>query len=282
MKDAYYFPHDSNAKDDPKCIQLIEEQGVEGYGIFWILIETLRSQNDYRAPISILTGLARRYNTTAEKMRNVVLKYDLFKVTKDDCFFFSESFTRRMQLIDAKRKKLSEAGKKGNSIRWESPPNRLAIATQSQVKESKGKESKEKERKEKSVELTSQVLDAREISEHLLSRIIEWQPDHKYTRNKPSTEAWVQDIDRAMRIDGIPKENLMAMIDYVFTRNTSVSQFWAPNIQSGAKVRKHFEAIRAQATTENKKHKNNNEKSIIDHEQLLSDVLEVSRQLQNS
>jgi hypothetical protein len=145
MKDAYYFPHDYNAKDDPKCIQLIEEMGAEGYGIFWILIETLRSQSDYMAPLSILSGMARRYNTTPEKMKNVVAKFGLFTLTKDEMFFFSESFLRRMQTIDEKRKKLSEAGKKGNSIRWESPPNRLAIATQSQVKERKEKKSKEKE-----------------------------------------------------------------------------------------------------------------------------------------
>jgi hypothetical protein len=170
MKDAYYFPHDSNAKDDPKCIQLIEEQGVEGYGIFWILIETLRSQTDYMAPIAILSGLARRYNTTAEKMRNVVLKYNLVTVTNDDQFFYSEAFMRRMEAIDEKRKKLSEAGKKGNSIRWESPPNRLAIATQSQVKERKVNKSKEKEIKDKSarteIPTIEQCKQVAEISGH--------------------------------------------------------------------------------------------------------------------
>ena len=35
-KDAYYFSHYSNAKDDFKCMLLIEELGLEGYGIFWI------------------------------------------------------------------------------------------------------------------------------------------------------------------------------------------------------------------------------------------------------
>ena len=40
-KDAYYFSHDSNAKDDPKCMVLIDQLGLEGYGIFWVLIETL-------------------------------------------------------------------------------------------------------------------------------------------------------------------------------------------------------------------------------------------------
>lgn len=32
-KDAYYFTHDSNAKDDPKCALLIDQLGMEGYGI---------------------------------------------------------------------------------------------------------------------------------------------------------------------------------------------------------------------------------------------------------
>ena len=33
-KDAYYFSHDANAQDDPKCMLLIDQMGLEGYGIF--------------------------------------------------------------------------------------------------------------------------------------------------------------------------------------------------------------------------------------------------------
>ena len=40
-----YFPHDSNAKDDPKCMVLIDQLGMEGYGIYWVLIE-LRDTTD--------------------------------------------------------------------------------------------------------------------------------------------------------------------------------------------------------------------------------------------
>jgi len=47
VKNAYYFSHDSNAKDDPKCVLLIEQLGLEGYGIYWILIEILRDQPGY-------------------------------------------------------------------------------------------------------------------------------------------------------------------------------------------------------------------------------------------
>lgn len=143
MKDAYYFPHDSNAKDDPKCVLLIEQLGLEGYGIYWVLIEVLRDQPNYSYPVELLPALARRYNTTAEKIKTVVGNYNLFTI-KNDSVFFSESLTRRMIPLEEKRKKLSEAGKRGNKIRWNSegiptlsPPDHSAIATQSQVKESK-------------------------------------------------------------------------------------------------------------------------------------------------
>jgi hypothetical protein len=118
-KDAYYFPHDSNAKDDPKCIMLIEELGLEGYGIFWVLIETLRDQPKYKAPMAMLPALARRYNSSGEKFRAVVSRYGLFSIDNDE-FFYSEPFSRRMEAIDKKRKELSDAGKLGNIIRWQS------------------------------------------------------------------------------------------------------------------------------------------------------------------
>ena len=79
-KDCYYFPHDSNAKDDPKCVLLIEQLGMEGYGIYWMLIETLRDQPDYTYPVANIPALARRYNTSAEKVRTVVFNYELFTV----------------------------------------------------------------------------------------------------------------------------------------------------------------------------------------------------------
>ena len=135
-KDAYYFSHDSNAKDDPKCILLIEQLGLEGYGIFWVLVETLRSQSDFKYPLNLLPALARRYNTSSEKMKAVVLSYELFMV-ESESFFFSESLNRRMQLFHEKREKLSEAGKRGNAIRWRSPGDNHPIASKEKFKQVK-------------------------------------------------------------------------------------------------------------------------------------------------
>lgn len=139
-KDAYYFPHDCNAKDDPKCVLLIEQLGMEGYGIYWMLIETLREQPEYKYPVALLPALARRYNTTPEKVKTVVFNYGLF-VVEEDNVFFSQSLINRMIPMEEKRLKLSEAGKRGNAKRWDtatrSPGDNKAIATQSQVNKSK-------------------------------------------------------------------------------------------------------------------------------------------------
>ena len=144
-KDAYYFPHDSNAKDDPKCVLLIEQLGMEGYGIYWMLIETLREQPDYTYPVANIPALGRRYNTTAEKVKTVVCNYGLFTV-KDDKIFFSDSLNRRMQVLEEKRAKRSEAGRLGNTARWKtSQTDRNAITMRSQFIASKVKKSKEKE-----------------------------------------------------------------------------------------------------------------------------------------
>lgn len=95
---AYYFSHDSNAKDDTKCMLLIDQLGLEGYGIFWVLIEVLREQPDYKYPLNLVPILARRYNTTAEKMMTVIKNYNLFKFDEENSFF-SISLNERMNKV---------------------------------------------------------------------------------------------------------------------------------------------------------------------------------------
>ena len=46
-KDAYYFPHDSNARQDVKILKLRIKHGWAGYGLYWGIIEALRDQDNY-------------------------------------------------------------------------------------------------------------------------------------------------------------------------------------------------------------------------------------------
>jgi hypothetical protein len=108
---AYYFSHDSNAQDDPKCLLLIDQLGMEGYGIFWALIEKLRQEDTYTLPISVVTIYARYWNTSAEKIKTVINNYNLFVVENN--MFFSLRLKQSMEMM---KNKASLAAQK----RWES------------------------------------------------------------------------------------------------------------------------------------------------------------------
>ena len=144
-KDAYYFSHDSNAKDDFKCMLLIEELGLEGYGIFWVLVETLREQENFKYPLKLLSSLARKYNTTVAKMEVVVKNYNLF-IIQDETFFFSKSLNTRMELMNNKRKQARLAGIKSGEARRNKKNERMLNGSSTnveQLKESKVNKIKE-------------------------------------------------------------------------------------------------------------------------------------------
>lgn len=133
--------------DDPKCMILIDQLGMEGYGIFWGLIERLRQEKEYKLPTSVLPSLAKRWGTSSEKVQTVVSKYGLFVMEEDG--FFSERLRRSM--IEK-----SQKGRIGAEKRWSnatamqlhSPPIATAMQTDAiKVKESKGNERKVKESK---------------------------------------------------------------------------------------------------------------------------------------
>jgi hypothetical protein len=143
-KDAYYFSHDANAQDDPKCMQLIDQLQMEGYGIFWALIEKLRSEKEYKLPLSVITSFARRWQTTPEKIKTVISQFGLFVV--EDGFFFSARLKNSMELkSEMARKSLSYRKDRTTVERPNNDPNTPDLRKVT----IKGKESKEKESKRK-------------------------------------------------------------------------------------------------------------------------------------
>src|SRR6056297_2246768 len=173
-KDAYYFSHDYNARQDPKILALKADYGVEGYGRFWVIVEMMAEQDDYKLKLNQITNNALAVEFMCQKdeaekfIKDCIKKYELFK--SDDNFFWSESLLRRMAIKDEKLEKKRKAGRKGARKRWEDnevkQKDSTAIADPWQchstalAKDSKGKEIKEKESKEKEIkENNNKVLE---------------------------------------------------------------------------------------------------------------------------
>ena len=145
-KDAYYFSHDANAQDDPKCMILIDKLGSSGYGIFWLLIEKLRAERDYKLSLNTLEAFAKRWKTTIKKIDEVIKNYDLFVIEEGNRFYSQ----RLLNSMNSKSEKARDSAK----TRWENANAYERIrphTTAFRVDAIKGKESKVKENKESKV-----------------------------------------------------------------------------------------------------------------------------------
>jgi uncharacterized protein YdaU (DUF1376 family) len=133
---SYYFSHDYNAANDTKVLFLRHQLGMEGYGIYWFLIEQLANAGG-KLPLELIPVLAMQMHCTDVKVNGVLMNFGLFTIDSGE--FWSERLQNHLEL----RLKLSESGKTGANNRW---GNRVAIG-EVNAKERKEKEIKEKESK---------------------------------------------------------------------------------------------------------------------------------------
>ena len=117
MKDAFYFPHFSNARIDRKLRRVRKDLGLEGYGIYFMLLEVLREQKDFCYPYEDVDLLADEFGTREGKVQVVISNYKLFQINEKGDFFspkFSEYMIPYLEGKEAKR----VAAIKGNHIKY--------------------------------------------------------------------------------------------------------------------------------------------------------------------
>lgn len=143
MKDAFYFPHFCTARNDRKVKRLRKELGVEGYGIFFMLLEVLREQTDFRFPIEDIDLLADEFNTSEQKIRTVISNYDLFEIDKEEMFFspklliYLEPYFKMKEQRSLAGKASAEKRKKISNDRSTTVQRPLTTVQQSKVNKSK-------------------------------------------------------------------------------------------------------------------------------------------------
>lgn len=160
-RDVYYFSHDVNASNDPKIIVMKELCGVIAYAWWWILIEQLAVQEDYKLPMDKITftglGIAfgmKQNEANASKTKQAEAFINLLineceLLETDGEYFWSPSLVRRNLLRKNKQveisRKRSEAGRLGGlkSAEQRSKTKQMLQANEAnEANQAKGKERK--------------------------------------------------------------------------------------------------------------------------------------------
>ena len=119
LKDSFYFSHDGNARNDPKIVAMRAKYGCQGYGLYWIIVEMLREEKDYKLPLEdfIYYAISRQSDVPPDEVKGfiescLVKPSNLFK--KNKTHFWSDSLVSRMKIRENKSEQARKAAKK----RW--------------------------------------------------------------------------------------------------------------------------------------------------------------------
>jgi len=105
-----YFSHDYNTRSDEKIKLLIRKFGMEGYGIYWSIVEDLYANaNALRLDCD---GIAYDLHSDKETIKSIINDFDLFYI--DGEIFGSNSVKRRLEERNDKSKKASKSA----AFRW--------------------------------------------------------------------------------------------------------------------------------------------------------------------
>ncbi len=126
-KNNKYFSHDCNARNDEKMLAVRMRHGVEGYGIYFMLLERLRDEADYTG-VKDYNVIAFDLRVSAEKIKSIVEDFKLFEFTEDGKRFYSKSFLNRMSIKDLISQSKSDSGKKGALKKWQNDNEMMANA----------------------------------------------------------------------------------------------------------------------------------------------------------
>lgn len=154
-KEAFYFPHFCNARHDRKIRRLRKELGTEGYGIYFMLLETLREQQDLMYPLEDIDLLAEEFGVSEAKVRVAVCNYELFEIDEEKKFF-SPKMIIYLEPYFRMKEQRKMAGKASADKRMLN--DRSTTVQQIKEKESKVKQIKEKESKVSFSEMLSPFI----------------------------------------------------------------------------------------------------------------------------
>jgi hypothetical protein len=171
----------------------------EGAGIFSELMDFLREQERYQAPMTSIPEIAYLLHADQDKLSSLITDFDLFKI--ENAIFFSPWLCASLKPLDEKRKRQSEGAKVRNAEYWKKQRERTdqqAVSnlsvTDQQAAASKEEKNKEEENKRK---------DSKALTEGFE---IFWNVFDKKVDRKKAEKLWstLTDLERARIMQHAP------------------------------------------------------------------------------
>ena len=204
---SYWFPHDTAAFSDMKVESMTSVYGSEGYGFYWIIIETMSMEEGYRLSLekkSVYGVLSRRTQSTPEKIKDYVddciNDFELFQ--SDGEYFWSDSLQKRLRKRDEKSEKARELANR----RWSKEKKSTEHSVKNELRSSQGTEKftefwsiyDKKVGKEKSISLWGKMSKKdKDLCMEYIPKYIKERPDKQYRKN-PETflrnKSWNDEI----------------------------------------------------------------------------------------
>lgn len=122
-KTREYFSHDYEAISDPSIVKLRARYGMEGYGLYWAIVEMLYKADENELPFDeeYLEALAYSLHLRDLELTKFIpdcVSWGLVMVDEERKSFYSPSVKRRIEVRSAKYEEISNRGRKAVQARW--------------------------------------------------------------------------------------------------------------------------------------------------------------------
>lgn len=197
MKEAFYFPHDTNAINDPKLMNLFMSCGLSWIGIYWILIEILHTQSDWYISQEQFENFVKWYSMR-EKWWEDFVQHLLNTLSTSWLFCFTDDHKVYSKRV-LENKNFREEIKEKRSFAWRESARKRALqkenstsVEQNSTNDEQGKERKGKEKKEKEIKHIYWEYKNVRLTEKQKEKLIQDYWENIYEKFLKVLDEWIQ------------------------------------------------------------------------------------------
>lgn len=204
-----YFPHDYNARNDPKCSALINDFGYTGYGLYIAIIEIIHEQGGKIKKFpKLYDGLAFELKIEKEvftkQIEAMLQQYEL--LLQDENYIWSNRILKNLENIKIKHEAKVNAGRIGGLKSGNIRQNRIKFKNVDEAKQSVAlKQTKQNELNK--IRLNKIKLNKIKLNKEEEGEITPSQITKEFFNNFDKQEEVIKTINEKIGIDGLFLKN---------------------------------------------------------------------------